>query len=635
MTLSRLVEPERSRILIFGASEYVTADLPDVPAVANNLNDLQDLFLDPDLGRFTAETCSVAPANASIAEIGDLLLTAATEAEDLLLLYYSGHGLLGHKRRELYLSLAGTRPDRLPFTALAFEAVRDALLDSPAENRVIILDCCYSGRVIGEALADTTDEILGQIQIGGTYTLTSAPGNRAALILPDERNSAFTGRLLELLRKGSPGAGEHLTLGDIYRHLNAKFRAEGLPLPQQRGTETADLLGLVPNLALTVRRSTRSDKNGAGGSAHLASEAAIHRLGYIVSNGLGWILQPNQQDFGVDAYVHVLADEGPSASGRMFGLVIKSGSSFFQQPDARKGWRFRDKSDRLNYWLSHSLPIVIVLVDPEGRAFWQVISSQTVAEKDGWFSLTVPRDQPFDETAHDPLLALTTTRDRYDRLSEELAAANYTNRDRRAAERRIVKLLAASDFEGADREARNIPDPALRQDELMRVGEEWIAADPYRAEQMVLSLSYPSVQAELLRTLAAAFAPVDLDRAEQVASTAGPTWRPAVLRAVVEQLADTDVNQAERIAWTITDAQQQARSLLAVVRVLLDTNTERAEEIFQKIQHPGGTFDHALADIAIGSVSADPARAKRMAEKIANPDRKTSTLLRISEAGSG
>jgi hypothetical protein len=62
-----------------------------------------------------------------------------------------------------------------------------------------------------------------------------------------EAYTAFTGRLISLLREGDERAGELLTLGEIYRRLNSQLGREGLPLPQQRGTETADLLGLVRN----------------------------------------------------------------------------------------------------------------------------------------------------------------------------------------------------------------------------------------------------------------------------------------------------------------------------------------------------------------------------------------------------
>jgi hypothetical protein len=241
----RAVNPARSRIVLIGTPAYADPGLNDVPQVANNLIDLAEVFTDPNRGGFDATHCVIAPAQAGAPEIGDLLIEAAAQAQDLLLVYYSGHGLLGPRRRELYLSLAGTRPRQLAFTALPFDAVRDACLDSPARSRVVILDCCFSGRAIGDALAD--DEVLGQVQVAGTYTLTAAPANRTAVVLPGERHTAFTERLLQLLHVGTPSAGPLLTLGDIYRHLLTRLRSEGLPEPQQRGTQTADLLGLARN----------------------------------------------------------------------------------------------------------------------------------------------------------------------------------------------------------------------------------------------------------------------------------------------------------------------------------------------------------------------------------------------------
>jgi caspase domain-containing protein len=241
------VDPGRSRIVLVGTPSYRDPRLEDVPAVASNIADLAAILTDPQVGGFDVAHCFIPPAGASVREVGDLLVRAADEAEDLLLFYYSGHGLLGTRDHELYLSLSDTHPDQVPFTALRFAAVRDAWLDSRARSRVVILDSCFSGRAIGDTLAGSQEEVMGQISVSGTYTLTSAPANSTAVILPGERHTAFTERLLHLLRNGSPQAGEMLSLGDIYRSLNSRLRAEGLPVPQQRGTETADLLGLVRN----------------------------------------------------------------------------------------------------------------------------------------------------------------------------------------------------------------------------------------------------------------------------------------------------------------------------------------------------------------------------------------------------
>jgi Domain of unknown function (DUF5753)/Caspase domain len=244
----RLADPAHSRIVLVGTPSHLHADerLPDVPAVANNIADLATAFTDPDLGGFDAQHCITTPATAGLAELGEILTDAAAQAKDLLLVYYAGHGLLD-RRGQLYLALAGTHPDRLGFTALPYETLRAVFLDSDAASKVLILDSCFSGRAIGQVLADREQQVLEQLEVNGTYTLTSAPANRSAVILPGERHTAFTGRLLELLREGDPGAGPVLSMGGIYRRLRARLMTDSLPMPQQRGTSTADLLGLVRN----------------------------------------------------------------------------------------------------------------------------------------------------------------------------------------------------------------------------------------------------------------------------------------------------------------------------------------------------------------------------------------------------
>ena len=98
-------------------------------------------------------------------------------------------------------------------------------------------------------MADPVTEVVGQIEVDGTYVMTSAQRDQVALILPGEEHTAFTGRLLELLRSGIPGGPEILTIDDFYRHLLVTMKAEGLPQPQKRATRTADLLALAQNRA--------------------------------------------------------------------------------------------------------------------------------------------------------------------------------------------------------------------------------------------------------------------------------------------------------------------------------------------------------------------------------------------------
>jgi len=96
--------------------------------------------------------------------------------------------------------------------------------------------CVLSGRAIGAPVTDTADVILEQLEVTGMYTLATAPANKGRAGSARERHTAFTGRMLALVRKGISGAGPFLTLEGIYRGLLAQMRSEGLPIPQRCGT---------------------------------------------------------------------------------------------------------------------------------------------------------------------------------------------------------------------------------------------------------------------------------------------------------------------------------------------------------------------------------------------------------------
>ena len=105
-------------------------------------------------------------------------------------------------------------------------------------------------------MTDPVTEMVGQIEVDGTYVLASAERDQVALILPGEDHTAFTGRFLHLLRNGVPGGPELLTVDYLYRQLVTRMRAENLSQPQKRATSTADLLALAVNRAFSAAQTS-------------------------------------------------------------------------------------------------------------------------------------------------------------------------------------------------------------------------------------------------------------------------------------------------------------------------------------------------------------------------------------------
>jgi hypothetical protein len=217
--------------VLIGTSKYADAKLPNLPAVGRTIVGLAAAFTDPACGVTSRDHCTVLRDVGDIPLLGRQLRSATSGAEDLLLVYYAGHGLVGSRRHDLYLGLPTSEWAEPQFNSLEYDKMRSAVLDSTAAVKIIILDCCFSGRVVSETMSDSVTELAGQLEVDGTYVLTSAQRDQVALIRPGEKYTAFTGRFIQLLQQGVPGGPEFLTIDDLYRQLLLKMKAEGLRSP--------------------------------------------------------------------------------------------------------------------------------------------------------------------------------------------------------------------------------------------------------------------------------------------------------------------------------------------------------------------------------------------------------------------
>lgn len=275
----RLPDPRRSRAVLIGTSRYQDPEIPDLPAVRRTVDDLAALLTDPDHGIFAEEHCTVVRDETDLRTIGRRLRSALNEAEDLLLVYYAGHGLVAGRRHDLYLSLPDSEWEAPEFSSLEYDKLRTAVLDSPAAAKLVVLDCCFSGRVITDSM-DGDGTRLNQLDVGGTYVLTSAERDQVALVVPGEDHTAFTGRLMRLLREGVADGPELLTVDALYRQLSVLMEAEGLSVPLSRVSRTASDIALGTNRAfaaharprLTARRQAAVDRGRTGDWSHAARE---------------------------------------------------------------------------------------------------------------------------------------------------------------------------------------------------------------------------------------------------------------------------------------------------------------------------------------------------------------------------
>jgi len=148
--------------------------------------------------------------------------------------------------------MTGSRADA-PWTSLPFSYIAGAIKESSAVTKVLVLDCCYSGRAFKDLMTDPTRLITDQLTAEGIYVLTAASKTKRAKAPVGEPYTAFTNHLLQVIHDGIPGAGELLSMTDIYGELRQRMRRQtSLPLPEQCNTLSAGDLGLFLNLAYSL-----------------------------------------------------------------------------------------------------------------------------------------------------------------------------------------------------------------------------------------------------------------------------------------------------------------------------------------------------------------------------------------------
>jgi hypothetical protein len=207
-------DPQKSSCAIIGVSDY--AKLPRLRAVEQNISQLEETLTDPTIWGIPANRVHTVGYPQSPAAIREAISAAAGEASDTLLVYYAGHGLYD-KEDKLLLALpeapGNDKSGTIPWNELA-ELIRQA----NSSRRIVWLDCCYAGLALPDK--ETPPDLLGVAEVEGTYMLVAAQKHEEASAPDGEKCTAFTGELLNVLRRGiapGPPAKEFLSLNEIHQ----------------------------------------------------------------------------------------------------------------------------------------------------------------------------------------------------------------------------------------------------------------------------------------------------------------------------------------------------------------------------------------------------------------------------------
>jgi len=128
--------------LIVATDRYEDTSLQQLRGPVHDADELARTLADPAIGGYTVRTVLNQPTHLIAEEIEGFFVDRMRE--DLLLLYFSCHGLKDDAGR-LYFAGTNTKIKRLAATGLASSFVSERMDASRSRKIVLLLDCCYSG----------------------------------------------------------------------------------------------------------------------------------------------------------------------------------------------------------------------------------------------------------------------------------------------------------------------------------------------------------------------------------------------------------------------------------------------------------------------------------------------------------
>jgi len=216
--------------LIIGNTEYTDPGLAQLTAPGKDVEDFARILNNKDICSFDDTKILLNQPEPVVREAIDEFFDQK-KPDDLLLLYFSGHGVRDEVGA-LYLAVKNTNRFRLRSTAVKSDFIREAMDQSRSKRQVLILDCCNSGAFAQGTKAATGMSIgtSSAFEAGyGRIILTASDSTQFAWegdkVIGETGNSLFTHYLVKGLEGEADRDGDGcITVDELYDYAYEKVK---------------------------------------------------------------------------------------------------------------------------------------------------------------------------------------------------------------------------------------------------------------------------------------------------------------------------------------------------------------------------------------------------------------------------
>lgn len=221
----------RKIALLVGISDYEEG-LEALPSAVKDVAAMQQVLVNPEMGDFAAADVTVL-TNPPRQEMTDAIYTlfANRQKDDLVLLYFSGHGILD-EANEFYFSTRITRKVQgklLPTTAVSAHDIRGWMEQSRSQRKVIVLDSCFSGAFAKGVKAKDGGSVNPERFLGGQgiAIMTASTSTQYALTQDGFDLSIYTHYLVEGIRTGGADRDNDgmISVEELHAYAKEKVQA--------------------------------------------------------------------------------------------------------------------------------------------------------------------------------------------------------------------------------------------------------------------------------------------------------------------------------------------------------------------------------------------------------------------------
>ncbi len=178
-------------------------------------------FKDKNILEFGAGLKLAPLAHVFYHEVYGLLESGGIQEDDLLVFYFSGHGIRDKKD---YLLPVEATPHNLKRTGIEFEDLVDHLTNSKCKNVVLFVDACREAIPGERGVISIGEESRQILERAGFAAIFSCDPNELSYEIDELRHGSFTHCFLEALEGGTC-----ITVAEVYDYL-----LKAVPLTNQR-----------------------------------------------------------------------------------------------------------------------------------------------------------------------------------------------------------------------------------------------------------------------------------------------------------------------------------------------------------------------------------------------------------------